>query len=149
MKFHLQHVYSFSSSPPPHPSLLALILQVYITLPTRVGSAASLVLLSPLESQPEAPAPVWPPFPNTAASLKEVVETWPPHLVLTPAVVAISSFIQYGFLDKQMDFPLLTLHKYYFKGAFEIAQTITCFPPSHNIFTVLHYADGVFSPCLS
>lgn len=72
-----------------------------------------------------------------------------PHLVLTPGVVAISCFIQYGFLDKQMDFPLLTLHKYYFKGAFEIVQTITCFPPSHNIFTVIHYADEFFSPCLS
>lgn len=72
-----------------------------------------------------------------------------PHLVLTPGVVAISCFIQYGFLDKQMDFLLLTLHKYYFKGAFEIVQTITCFPLSHNIFTVLHYADEFFSPCLS
>lgn len=29
------------------------------------------------------------------------------------SVVAVSSFIQHGFLDKQLDFPPLTLHKYY------------------------------------
>lgn len=52
--------------------------------------------------------------------MREVVETEHPHLVLTPGTVAISSFIQYGFLDKQLDFPLVTLHKYYFKSSFEI-----------------------------
>lgn len=62
MKFHLQHVYSFSSSSHLLTLASALILQVYITLPTKgtsswpVQELASLDLLSPSESLPKAQA---------------------------------------------------------------------------------------------